>query len=693
LDAPGGVPVSRRPESSAAPHGPAPARAGRGAGALGLAAAILLSPACGPGSGEPLPLALEARILEAEDRRDPEAVRPPLSDERPAVRARACVALGRTGAPAALDPLLDALGDPDAGVRAAAAFGLGLLEEPFAAPALREALAGPDAGVRAAAARALAQIDHPDAAPALARVAREEAGEPARQALYGLWRRRDPATLDAVLARTSDADAELRRAAAYCLMRMAGPPSVGATPVPGGTELSAAQRAAAAAALRRLSADGDDGIRELAARGLGGPDLPGAGELLAGMLADPSWRVRVNVLRSLAGRGGKVPAATIAPCLDHGNPNVRLAALGALAAAPADAAVEARVEELLRAPEASFRAAAAAVLVAWRGDAALPLLQGMAGDSDPRLRAAAAGLLAAVPGPEAEATLRRMLDDWPVVALAALPALAGRRGADSLAVAREGLRRDDAPIRAAALDLLPAGEASLGTLRAAWRAARDDPQNDARVAALRKAAAIDGEAATALLEEIFGRDPDWLARRMAATELRRRGRPEADAGPLETGHALAYYETALRESRRPRRVVLTTERGEIAIELLGRAAPLTVRNFASLVESGYFDGLPFHRVVPNFVVQGGDPRGDGSGGPGWQIRCELSSLPYERGTVGMALDGRDTGGSQFFITHSPQPHLEGRYTVFGRVVAGMDVVDAIVQGDRILRARVEEAPG
>ena len=99
------------------------------------------------------------------------------------------------------------------------------------------------------------------------------------------------------------------------------------------------------------------------------------------------------------------------------------------------------------------------------------------------------------------------------------------------------------------------------------------------------------------------------------------------------------------------------------------------------MRKGYFDGLSFHRLVPDFVVQGGDPRGDGEGGPGYTIRDELNQEPYLRGTVGMALAWRDTGGSQFFITHSPQPHLDARYTVFGRVVSGMDVVDALIQWD------------
>jgi cyclophilin family peptidyl-prolyl cis-trans isomerase len=136
-------------------------------------------------------------------------------------------------------------------------------------------------------------------------------------------------------------------------------------------------------------------------------------------------------------------------------------------------------------------------------------------------------------------------------------------------------------------------------------------------------------------------------------------------------------------------VYLDTDRGTIQIELAVLDAPLTVENFVALARKGYFNGLSVHRVVPDFVVQDGDPRGDGEGGPGYSIRDELNQRPYLRGTVGMALDPwPDTGGSQYFIAHSPQPHLDARYTVFGRVVSGMDVVDQIQQGDVIRRVRI-----
>ncbi len=126
-----------------------------------------------------------------------------------------------------------------------------------------------------------------------------------------------------------------------------------------------------------------------------------------------------------------------------------------------------------------------------------------------------------------------------------------------------------------------------------------------------------------------------------------------------------------------------TSRGTIDIRLLPDKAPVTVANFVHLARSGFYNGLTFHRVVPGFVIQGGDPRGDGWGGPGYTIPCEYSDVPYDRGTVGIAHAGKDTGGSQFFITHTPQPHLNGRYTVFGRVVKGMEIVDTIMIFDKI----------
>jgi peptidyl-prolyl cis-trans isomerase B (cyclophilin B) len=136
---------------------------------------------------------------------------------------------------------------------------------------------------------------------------------------------------------------------------------------------------------------------------------------------------------------------------------------------------------------------------------------------------------------------------------------------------------------------------------------------------------------------------------------------------------------------------IETDKGNIILELFPNEAPGTVANFEKLANSEFYDGLTFHRVIPNFVIQGGDPNGNGTGGPGYTIKCETEGNPHKHGVgaLSMAHAGKDTGGSQFFITHSPQPHLDGVHTVFGKVIEGMDVVNAIKQGDVMNKVRVK----
>ncbi|MGE3465465.1 MAG: peptidylprolyl isomerase, partial [Pyrinomonadaceae bacterium] len=151
----------------------------------------------------------------------------------------------------------------------------------------------------------------------------------------------------------------------------------------------------------------------------------------------------------------------------------------------------------------------------------------------------------------------------------------------------------------------------------------------------------------------------------------------------------ADYRRALSRRNGTVKAVFSTEKGTFTIDLMPEEAPLTVDSFVRLARARYFNGAEVHRVVANFVMQDGDPTGTGSGGPGHTIRCEINMLEFERGSVGMALAGKDTGGSQWFVDHSPQPHLDGGYTVFGRVnETGMKVVDNIVRGDKIISVRI-----
>ena len=140
------------------------------------------------------------------------------------------------------------------------------------------------------------------------------------------------------------------------------------------------------------------------------------------------------------------------------------------------------------------------------------------------------------------------------------------------------------------------------------------------------------------------------------------------------------------------KAIIKTEKGDLTVQFYDEDAPGTVANFHKLAESGYYDGVTFHRVIPDFVIQGGDPTGTGAGGPGYEIKCELNggNQYHDRGVLSMAHRGRDTGGSQFFICHSRNntAHLDGNHTCFGKVIENIDVIDDIRQGDKILSVEI-----
>jgi cyclophilin family peptidyl-prolyl cis-trans isomerase/HEAT repeat protein len=302
-----------------------------------------------------------------------------------------------------------------------------------------------------------------------------------------------------------------------------------------------------------------------------------------------------------------------------------------------------------------------------------------------------------------------------------LQAYARFKTADLAEILRTALKNKDVYIRATAAGLiadLPASAENTEALRAAFSASllSDKIENDAQLALLDALYKLDKKEVGGLAASAVLKAPDYLVRKRAFDILkdeavRKDLFPVAHADQVmaavhamntvqpyqrKTGTLLgqvlntnADYRRALSRKNGSVKAILTTQKGTFTIDLLPEDAPLTVDNFVKLARSRYFDGLEVHRVVPNFVMQDGDPRGDGNGGPGWSIRCEINMVRYERGAVGMALSGKDTGGSQWFVTHSPQPHLDGGYTVLGRVnETDMKVVDSIVKGDKILTVRI-----
>jgi cyclophilin family peptidyl-prolyl cis-trans isomerase len=248
-------------------------------------------------------------------------------------------------------------------------------------------------------------------------------------------------------------------------------------------------------------------------------------------------------------------------------------------------------------------------------------------------------------------------------------------------------------VRASALDWA-AEQPRLGgaELTAALGRATRDPMDDAArsaVAALVARAQKEPReraAVVATLQQV-GASLDWLLRRAASDALATLGESPPAVGEATRQLQVAAYRGLVLAGLAPHRVRVETEKGTLTLSLECADAALTCASFLSLAGQGFYDGIALHRIVPDFVVQGGDPRGDGTGGPGYSLRDEINLVSYDRGVVGMALSGPDTGGSQFFVALAPQPHLDGGYTAFGRVVDGLDVLERLEQWDRIVRVR------
>jgi cyclophilin family peptidyl-prolyl cis-trans isomerase len=378
------------------------------------------------------------------------------------------------------------------------------------------------------------------------------------------------------------------------------------------------------------------------------------------------------------------------------HPNVRLEAVTALGTLHAAEGL-ASVQDLLTDDWPSMRAAAWRAAAAIDQESFISILAGTGQDPHWRVRAALAETLGTLPPESVTDRLRLMLqDDDKRVIPAVLSALGKLKVNDLATILLPRLEDADFAVRAAAANglgiLKPEGGAA--ALRSAYTRGSADSSYSARTAALDALANYGAAEATDTLRQAL-EDKDWAVRVRAdelLTKIDAASGPRTIA-PVPGSPIAPYDDPRLIAPANSPHVFIETAYGTIEFELAVLDAPQTSRNFIALASKGFFNGLEVHRVVANFVVQDGDPRGDGEGGPGYTIRDELNDRPYVRGTVGMALEWRDTGGSQFFITHSPQPHLDGRYTVFGHVVNGMEIVDRIKPGDVIQRIRVWDGTG
>jgi cyclophilin family peptidyl-prolyl cis-trans isomerase/HEAT repeat protein len=647
-------------------------------------------------------------ILAPADRDRPAIVAPPppsdllrlLEDSEGRVRRRAALAAGRVGLSEAVEPLTKLLGDVEVEVRQMAAFSLGLIGGAAARPALIAALKDPDPLVQGRAAEALGLIgDRGDAPPVstmvqghvkagvLATIAPGELGYPlapaveaTRLGLYALARLGAYDSLAA--AALDDAGNPVSRwwPVAYALQR---------TP-----DLRAARPL-----LALLSTPGRF-TAAFSARGLGAlktaPGIaPPLREIVQQRSADPA--VIIEAVRSLGLLGDAASAPALIKIVADASADLMLrlealAALGNTGTGETGENVDLLLD-LVSDRSAPIRAGAMRALARIDPETFLTTLSGLDPDRDWTVRVAQATALGTLPPERSMPRLLVMLKDPDQrVIPPVLSALVASTAPGVEQILLERLRADDFVIRSAAangLAELKAGT-SVPALVEAYRGSVGDSTYVARAAILSALNRIDPGSARPVLQEAL-KDREWAVRVRAASLLREQGmtdavvqiRPATGGRPAEEGETA----TLLTPQFSPHAFV-DTDHGTIEIELAISDAPLTVANFMALARRGFFAGVPIHRVVPDFVVQDGDPRGDGEGGPGYTIRDELNQRPYLRGAVGMALDWQDTGGSQFFITHSPQPHLDARYTVFGQVVNGMDVVDRAQFWDIIRRVRI-----
>jgi cyclophilin family peptidyl-prolyl cis-trans isomerase/HEAT repeat protein len=666
---------------------------------------------------------LYPRIIQHEDERvvDDELIEM-LNLPHTGVKRRVIVALGRIGYPLGINPLIDVLNssrDPE--LRALAAFSLGQIGSSYAVTVLLGKVenAEEDPLVRARAAEALGKIasnKSPSESmgdfgvktigeilvrllPPLSEPVSPEKKLIGCMALTALLRLKSSASVEPISAQLRSQSADLRWQAANALARI----GEGLTPV--------------VPALLAAAADPDSQVRAHAARALGVAKDTRAVEPLIRMLSDEQQGVVAEVISALGrirdakavdplvalgqkelesyksfnrAAGGVPPAKSLLLLVGSALGNIKdPRALPFLKSARfADGHVGSSPEfevAVASLGEAAFFDIPNKVSFDKQDWAAMSAYaQGLGSVASDRSRVELLSLLSGEtygkPDPRATPEILKSLAEIK-------PAIPNLRE-----ILLPQLKADDVIVRATAAELLGRlgdnGETVISALQQALRAAHSDKMNDARIAIIETANRLGHPINVEVLAGEM-RDSDYVVRRRAAEMVRESGATQnmikLQIGKAETGHDKAYWKRMVELMLTPKNpeAVIYTKKGEIHLELFAQDAPMTVDNFIRLSKKGFYNGLTFMRVVPDFVIQGGDPRGDTNGGPDYQIRDEINLHNYLTGTVGMALSGKDTGGSQFFITHAPQPHLDGGYTVFGQVSSGMSVLNSIARDDVI----------
>ena len=570
-----------------------------------------------------------------------------LESDDPAVRAQAARAMGRIQSLVCIPPLLEALDDADPTARAEVVFALGQMalgpqwkpegREPIV-PALVARLG--EASIRAVVVEALGKIGGDGVETTIAAQISDPDTAVRQEAALALFRLRyqkhieafSPASLTALRRAVRDSDPEVRWRAAYAVSHKAVPEMIDA--------------------LVPLTRDANVWVRLFAVRALGRAATPAQKDTLRHALKDSEYLVRVEAINAI--RLAEISMILDVSLLGDPSPHVRAAAARALKSGGVlDAS-------------AMVRAVAAQRTGQFDHD----------GESHPWV------VSRALLSPKFTGSLASWLNHRdPLISSTAAEALIKKRTEDNLKLLIALLEDPDRPLemRGSAVEAVTEWKDPdlLASLQECYRNSRAREFVEVRESIVDAAAALE---ATGFLKTLL-KDDSPSVRIKAARALKQ----EAEAGPPPAPSP--FLGTAF--ERNPI-VVIETSRGEMEVECFASDAPVHVASFIDLIRKGTYDGLIWHRVVSNFVIQGADPRGSGWGDAGYNIRDEINRRKYARGTVGMPKAGKDTGGCQIFITHTPTPHLDGRYTIFGQVVGGLEVIDKIEPLDKIIRIRVQE---
>ncbi|NOY27667.1 MAG: hypothetical protein GXP62_17515 [Oligoflexia bacterium] len=637
----------------------------------------------------------QAILLIESQRLPPMALETYVEDPDPQTRARAARALGRLRETSAVIGLERLAQDPEITVRREAAFALGQTPNSLAV-VVRRLAEETDPDTRAALVCALGKQGDAQVIPmlldALTSSGEGLRGSPepaaAARAIGRLSMRevvdvRTPLVAERLLAMLHRIGRDTRQGAAFALSRLS---------------LKTLEDPTRDRLLDAATGDRDPVVRAFLVRAAAGLDLrpPETQALLAVANTDPSPGVRVAAARAAA----KLDFAGVSDLLEDENPGVRRAAITAVGA----------IDSLD--PTALLQPIIDAGL-------SLEAAEALRTDGDPRLLDAATAIHTLAANDLLEDPETFLSTDQPTRVRQA--AVAGLKDLDRLVELAtqddENIVRTQAASRLAEIStdpqqlvpLLDARDRIVASIAADYLSTHPLPHIEGKLVELLKEdhqPDLLRAAAQALAARYQGHPAPPIARDadLRATLKRLAVHPDASVraaiatlddalglDPVSTVHNLITV--PLDQVGRIQGARIFTSRGEVRIDLLPDEAPLTVWNFASLADQGFYDNLAIHRVVPDFVVQDGDPRGDGYGGPGWTIPDEINPIPYDTGVVGMALSGPDTGGSQWFVTLSPQPHLDGGYTVFGRVSYGMGLLKTLQPGDRIRHIEIERSAG